>query len=156
MKKYLFLSLILGVFVLTLSGCSSEQKTTYSDNDISSKTAYVKNVIIPDKIEVYLFHATQRCTTCIAIGKLAGETVAEYFQPELRDGKIEFKEINIDLPENKVLAQKFQASGSALFINAVYEGSDHITEDATVWRLTGNEVQFKSYLKDKLNNLLGK
>jgi len=109
-----------------------------------------------DKVQVYLFHATQRCTTCIAIGKLAGETIAEYFQPETRDGKIEFKEINIDLPENKELAKKFQASGSALYINAIKDGQDNISEDINVWRLTTNEVQFKGYLKDKLNNLLGK
>ncbi len=87
---------------------------------------------------------------------MSGETVYEYFQPELRDGKIEFREINIDLPENKALAQKFQASGSALFINAIYNGQDNINEDTRVWRLTQDEVQFKSYLKDKINNLLGK
>jgi len=109
-----------------------------------------------DKVEVFLFHATQRCITCITIGRLAGETVNEYFQPELRDGKIEFKEINIDLPENRELAQKFQASGSSLFINAISNGKDNIVEDLNVWRLTQNEIQFKSYLKEKINNLLGK
>ena len=109
-----------------------------------------------DKVEVFLFHTTRRCATCIAIGQLAGETVNEYFQPELRDGKIEFREINIDLPENKELAQKFQASGSSLFINVISNGENNITEDVNVWRLTQNEVQFKSYLKDKINNLLGK
>lgn len=109
-----------------------------------------------DRVQVYLFHATKRCTTCITIGRLASETVVEYFQPEIRDGKVELKEINIDLPENKELAQKFQASGSALYINAIKDGQDNISEDVTVWRLTTNEVQFKNYLKDKLENLLGK
>jgi len=49
-----------------------------------------------DKVEVFLFHATKRCITCITIGKLAGETVNEYFQPELRNGQIKFREINRD------------------------------------------------------------
>ena len=108
-----------------------------------------------DKVQVFLFHATQRCSSCIAIGRLAGETVAEYFQPETHEGKIEFREINIDLPENRELAQKFQASGSSLFINAIYNGQDNISEDVTVWGLTQNEAKFKSYLKDKINNFLG-
>ena len=124
-------------------------KPTESDNTVTNK-------IQADKVQVFLFHATQRCTTCIAIGRLAGATVNEYFQNELQSGKIEFREINIDLPENKELAQKFQASGSALFINVIYDGQDHISEDATVWRLATNETQFKSYLKDKIDNLLGK
>lgn len=160
-KKVLILPLlILSLFVL--AGCSNDNKTYYFKEDGTmttvkpSESETSTNKIQADKIQVFLFHATQRCTTCIAIGKLAGATVNEYFQNELQSGKIEFKEINIDLPENKELAQKFQASGSALFINAVYDGQDHISEDATVWRLTTNETQFKSYLKAKIDTLLGK
>ena len=94
--------------------------------------------------------------SCITIGKFAKETVDEYFQSELKAGKIEFREINIDLPENRSLAQKFQASGSALFINAIRNGQDDINEDVQVWRLVQNEAQFKSYLKGRLDVLLGK
>ena len=109
-----------------------------------------------EKVEVFVFHSTHRCASCITMGKYAGETVDEYFQPELRNGKIEFREINVDLPENKELANKFKAAGSSLFINAISDGKDNITEDIKVWQLIFNEAQFKSYLKDKLNKLLGK
>jgi thiol-disulfide isomerase/thioredoxin len=139
----------LGLLILLTVINAHPVKTEMVDADQTAKQS-------ADKVQVYLFHATQRCITCINIGKYAGETVDEYFQPELRDGKIEFREINIDLPENKELAQKFQASGSALFINAIYNGQDSISEDTRVWRLTQDEVQFKSYLKEKINNLLGK
>ncbi|MFA4941818.1 MAG: nitrophenyl compound nitroreductase subunit ArsF family protein [Patescibacteria group bacterium] len=145
--------LILGVFYLT--GCAAESpivKLSESKNNIEIG----ENKSKPDKIEVFLFHTTQRCATCIAIGKLSGETIYEYFQSELRDGKIEFREINIDSLENKELAQKFQASGSALFINTIYNGQDNISQDTQVWRLTQNEVQFKSYLRNRINNLLNK
>ncbi len=161
-KKVLILPLLfLSLFVL--SGCSNDNKTYYFKDDSTMTTVKQSELagastdkIQADKVQVFLFHATQRCTTCIAIGKLAGATVNEYFQNELQSGKIEFREINIDLPENKELAQKFRASGSALLINAIYGGQDHISEDVTVWRLTTNETQFKSYLKDKISNLLGK
>lgn len=109
-----------------------------------------------DKVQVYLFHSTQRCPTCIDIGRLAGETVNEFFQPELKSGKIEFREINIDLSENKDLAKKFQASGSALYINSIVGGKDNIAQDTAVWRLTNDDAKFKSYLKDKLNNQFDK
>lgn len=151
-KILIFPLLIIGLIIL--SGCSVKNAETKSSPE--SKIEINENKPNADKVEVFLFHATQRCATCIAIGKLSGETVYEYFQPELRDGKIEFREINIDLPENKELAQKFQASGSALFINAIYAGQDNISEDTKVWRLTQDDVQFKSYLKDKINSLLGK
>jgi len=157
-KKIIIGSLIgLGILiVLIIANLNSPKSEAITENQSQFQEQSSSQKQSADKVQVFLFHATQRCTTCIAIGKLAGETVDEYFQPELRDGKIEFREINIDLPENKELAQKFQASGSSLFINAIYSSKDNIAEDTMVWRLTQNEVQFKSYLKDKINNLLGK
>lgn len=107
------------------------------------------------KVQVFLFHATQRCPTCIRIGKLAEATVNERFAEQLKSGKIEFREINIDLPENKELADKFLARGSALYINTISNGQDHIEEDAMVWQLaSGYEIKFKDYLSNKLNTIL--
>ena len=108
-----------------------------------------------EKIQVFLFHSTQRCSSCIAIGKFAKETVEQNFPEEFKSGKIEFKEINIDLPENEALASKFQATGSALFINPIVDGKDNIEEDTQVWRLVSDEGAFVNYLSGKLKGLLG-
>jgi thioredoxin-related protein len=152
-KKVLIIPLlILSVFIF--AGCSSNNNESKLSGGSEVKASETK--LKADKVQVFTFHATQRCATCIAIGKLSGEVVEEYYQPELRDGKIEVREINIDLPENKELAAKFQASGSALKINAIYDGQDNISEDTAVWRLTSNPVQYKSYLKNKIDALLGK
>jgi len=151
-KKVLILPLlILSVFIF--AGCGTKNtENTAQTNEVKAS----ENILKADKVQVFTFHATQRCATCIAIGKLSGETVEEYYQPELRDGKIEVREINIDLPENKELARKFQASGSSLFINAIYDDTDHIKEDTKVWRLVNSEDQFKTYLKGVINNNFGK
>jgi len=151
-KVLIFPLLILGVFILT--GCSLNNNKPQSSgiNEIKVRETQMK----ADKVQVFTFHTTQRCATCIAIGRLSGEVVEEYYQRELRDSKIEVREINIDLPENKELAARFQASGSSLKINTIYGGEDHITEDTAVWRLTSNPVQYKSYLKNKIDTLLGK
>jgi len=163
MSKKIFILpfLILGIFVL--AGCTNNNRTYYFKNDGTMTTVkpsesegFSENKIEADKIQIFMFHTTQRCVTCIDIGKLSKKTIDENFQNELQSGKIEFREINIDLPENKELAKKFQASGSALFINAIYDDKDHVSEDVTVWRLSSNETQFKNYLKNKINNFLGK
>ncbi len=159
MNRKIVIGSIIGLgalIVLIVANLDSPKSEAITGNQFQSQEQSLLQKQSADKVQVFLFHATQRCTTCIAIGRLAGETVNEYFQPELRDRKIEFREINIDLPENKELAQKFQASGSSLFINAIYSGQDNIGEDTMVWRLTQNEAQFKGYLKSKLDNLLGK
>jgi len=113
-------------------------------------------VVPAERVEVFLFHRTQRCTTCIAIGKLSSQTVEERFGSEVLSGKVVFREVNIDESQNKDLAEKFQAGGSSLFVNAIREGNDNIEEDLEVWRLTGDEAAFKTHLARKINSLLGK
>ena len=162
-KKILFFLLAV-ISPLVLAGCSSSQPSanadqsnkTVSQTRAQSELPMSSKETVADKVQVFLFHATQRCSTCIAIGKLAGETVSERFQDELKSGKIEFREVNIDLPENKELAQKFQASGSALYLNAIRGTQDSIEQDAKVWRLTGDPDAFKNYLEGRINILLGK
>lgn len=150
------ITLILLGMVMIIAKNNNQQPNLNVTNKTANKTQEQNAKKPADKLEVLLFYSTQRCISCITIGKFASETINEYFQSELRDGKIKFREINIDLPENKDLAHKFQASGSSLFINAITDGKDNINQDTNVWRLISNENQFKNYLKDKLNNLLGK
>lgn len=146
---------IIGAMFLILRNGNKPTEAQSQNNQIAENQSKEERQSA-EKIQVFVFHATQRCYSCITIGKFAGETVNEYFQPELRDRKIEFREINIDLPENKELARKFQAGGSSLYINAIIDSQDNIAEDIAVWRLVNNEIQFKNYLKNKLNNLFGK
>jgi hypothetical protein len=98
-KKIIIGSIIgLGILViLVVANLNSPKSEAVAGNQLQSQEQSSSELRqSADKVQVFLFHVTQRCVTCIAIGKLAGETVYEYFQPELRDGKIEFKEVNID------------------------------------------------------------
>jgi len=106
-----------------------------------------------EKIEVFVFHATQRCVSCINIGKYTQAVIEEKFPEELKSGKITFREVNIDSPENFQMAKDYGVSGSALYINAIKDGKDNHEEDTTVWRLVTNEAQIKSYFEAKLRKL---
>lgn len=110
---------------------------------------------IAGKLEVYYFYRTQRCYSCLTIGEYVGKTMYEYYSKQIEQGKIDYREINIDLAKNKELARKFQASGSSLFINAIQGEKDNIKNITEVWRLTGNETQFKNFLKQRIDTLLG-
>jgi len=138
------------VFAIGLVYTSFSTNKVASEQKSPAKTAEVKNFKPAEKIQVFLFHATQRCVTCITIGKYAKETVEQKFPDELKSGKIDFREINIDLPENKELATKFKATGSSLFINSIIDGKDNIETDVEVWRLVSNEQGFISYLSEKI------
>jgi len=148
-----------GVFViitiLILVGLKFNKPTASTKENNISKTIKKDIKTIPaEKIQIFLFYATQRCTSCTTIGKYVKETIEQKFPEELKSGKIEFREINSDLPENKELATKFKATGSALFINSIIAGKDNIKVDTQVWKLISNEQSFISYLSDKINTIL--
>ncbi|MFH1823031.1 MAG: nitrophenyl compound nitroreductase subunit ArsF family protein [Patescibacteria group bacterium] len=160
---------LLFIFTSALTGCGQQISTGDSVTNINKKvqTTNTSNQktngypissaeTVADKLEVYYFHRTQRCYSCLTIGKYVKETIEDNFAEEIQNGTIDFQEINVELPENREVAEKFKASGSSLFINAVKNNQDDIGQDVNVWRLVTDENKFKSYLRDRLNSLLGK
>ncbi len=168
MLKKLSSVFLLCIFAFALSGCSQQISVGGNGNDVS-KNIQVTNVnsqktnnypmsnaeTIANKLEVYYFHRTARCYSCKTIGQYVKETIEEKYSEQTSNGTIDFKEINVDLAENKEVAKKFRASGSSLFINRIINNKDNIEQDTNVWRLLNNETQFKNYLENKINSYLG-
>jgi len=132
------------------------------DNSISTEPQKENNPssagqekIPADKIEVVHFHGTHQCWSCIAVGEYALETIKNKFSEEYQSGKIVFKDINGELPENKEIVTKYQAGSSSLFINVTRNAQDNIAEDVTVWRLITSKDKFTDYFENKLKTLLG-
>ena len=108
MKQLLILSIS-----LFLISCSGKAQNKAVENQVKKNT-----------IEVFDFHTTNRCITCKAIEANTKYTLETYFAKELKSKKIIFKVINIDLKENEKLAEKFQASGTSLFLNIIGEKNE--------------------------------
>jgi len=100
-------------FSLFLFSCKGEAQ----NNETSTKN-------LTDKIEVIDFHSTHRCMTCNAIETNTKYTLETYFSDELKSGKITFLVINIDEEKNAEIAEKFEASGTSLFLNVITKGKE--------------------------------
>ena len=101
-----------------------------------------------EKIEVYHFHGESQCSSCIAVGNLAEETVNTYFSNELKSGKIVFGHINAELPENYALAKKYGVTGSSLWIGVYTKDGKFFKEENTnVWYKINNKSDYLNYLK---------
>ncbi|MCK4661885.1 MAG: hypothetical protein KAT68_03385 [Bacteroidales bacterium] len=121
------------IFTLNAAACNSLQSNENLSND--DDTSKVKN------IEVYYFHGTRRCATCIAVGEVSGELVKSKYE---NNPNVKFIEINIDEKGNEELAEKFQVSGSGLY---VYNGKD-------IENVTAFAFQYARTNPDKLENKL--
>src|SRR5680860_376157 len=124
MLKRLLSVFLLFIFAFALAGCSQRISAGESEKDVNKKTQ-VTNInsqktnsysmssaeTIADKLEVYYFYRTARCYSCKTISQYVKETIEDKYSKQTSNGIIDFREINIDLAENKEIARKFQASG---------------------------------------------
>jgi hypothetical protein len=106
------------------------------------------------KVEVYHFHGTHQCSSCIRLGELAEKTANTYFADELASGKLVFGHINYDLPENSELSDKFEVTGSSLWIGTTRDGIFYKEEDTNVWYKLSDEASYMNYLKGILDKRL--
>jgi ATP-dependent protease HslVU (ClpYQ) ATPase subunit len=135
----------------------SLDKKAETKNSTTKQTERQKSEVSKpaEKVQIYAFHSSKRCYSCKTMGQYTRNTLDEKFQSELQNGKIEFREINVDLPENRELAEKFRATGSSLFVNTIIDGEDSIKEETQVWRLLSNKDAFSKYLSGKLRGIIG-
>jgi len=145
MKK---LVLIFTVIVMLLASCKN------ATNKLETQTQNVVNptsIAQQNRIEVYCFHGTRQCETCKNMKANTKATLDKYFTAQLKDSSIVFAIIDVDDAKNETLAEKFQASGTALMINKVVNGKDSIIDwsDFAFEKANDDEI-FITELKTKL------
>jgi len=107
-----------------------------------------------EKVEVYHFHATRQCYSCIILGEYAEETVNTYFAPEVASGRVVFAHVNANLPENRVIVDRYQPTGSSLWIGVYDRDGFHKEENVNVWYKLGNKDEYLAYLKGVIEKRL--
>jgi thiol-disulfide isomerase/thioredoxin len=138
MKKHAILSVL--VIILVLVSCKEKAK---NENSIVEK--------LTNKIEVLDFHSTHRCMTCNAIETNTRFTLETYFSKQLKNKDITFKAVNVDEEENFKLAEKFEATGTALFLNVIVDGKETKIDLTNFAFMNGNDKEvFSNELKTKI------
>jgi len=127
---------------LILFSCNGKVKTNQS-KVTSQKEA--------NKIEVIDFHSTHRCMTCKAIEANTKYTLKTYFANEISNGKITFQLVNVDDEKNYKMAEQFEATGTALFLNVIINGVEkHIDLTDFAFMKGMDKEAFATELKSKL------
>ena len=138
MKKLPILSTI--ILSLFLFSCTGNAQNKTADKQTTNNV-----------IEVIDFHSTNRCKTCKAIEANTKYTLDTYFANELKSGKIVFKIVNVDKKENEKFAEKFQASGTSLFLNVVKNGKAKQIDLTEFAFMNGNDQKaFSDELKQTI------
>lgn len=141
MKK-LIVYMILSFLSATNFGCNSENMNTEIGNNISGA----------EKIEVYYFHFSHRCKTCVAVEAETKKALNELYSEKMKSGKIKFTSVNMDEKAGEDLAKKMKVSGQTLlFVQA--DKRTNLTNDAFMFALT-NPSKLKAKIKIAVDKMI--
>jgi hypothetical protein len=107
------------------------------------------------KVIAYYFHGTFRCSTCRTIEQYSLEAIQTYFAKELGSGKLEFRPVNIEEPENKHFIQDYQLVTRSLVLSLISDSKETKWNNlADVWKLVRDKNKFFQYVKDEVEKFL--
>ena len=106
--------MILGSFV-----CNAQN----NKKPVAAKTA-------AQKIEVYYFHFTRRCPTCVAVESESKKDLSILYPEQFKKGMITFKSINLDEKGNEAIAKTCQASAKVFWLLAVKKEQTLLQKDS--------------------------
>ncbi len=142
MKTLKFITVLAIGLILTACNGQNNSKDQILDQSVS-------------KIEVLDFHSAHRCMTCNAIEANTKYTLNTYFSKELKEDKITFQVINVDEKKNERIAEKFEASGTSLFLNVIKNGKETQINLTDFAFMNGNDQEiFSKELKAKIDTEL--
>jgi hypothetical protein len=105
-----------------------------------------------DKIEVYYFHFTARCTTCRTVEARAEEDLVSLYPNQVKQGLITFQSLNLEEAPNKTLADKLGVSGQTLLL-VKGDQKINLTNEGFMYAVAKPE-KFKEIIKEKVDGLL--
>lgn len=139
MKKHIFTTLMLGLFLLVvLTPNLSAQET-------NKATA---------KVDVYYFHSTKRCPTCEAIERETKKTLDNSFATQMANGTVKLHILNLEEKANKALVEKYEIAGSSLLLVPASGGKVVDLTNKAFLYAKDNSFAFRKELKEKLTELL--
>lgn len=98
---------------------------------------------------VYYFHGNKRCNTCRTIEEYTEAAINLGYPRELQSGRLVWKAINVDEPENGHFVQDYELTTRTVVLVDVDRGNTiRWTKLERVWQLVRNKEEFIDYITD--------
>ena len=136
---------------------SENQSTAQGDlGEFAVPISLASDNLKPDRIQVYYFHRTIRCTGCINVEEGAFEAVSIDHRAEVDNGTLEWHSIDFDKPENKHYAGDYDLYSQELILIEIRDGvivrNNKIPE---VWQHWSSKTEVRSLANELIDQWLG-
>ena len=139
-RKHVFVIFAVLIFLTGETGAAEK------DAKISSERA---------RIIVYYFHGTYRCPSCTKIEKWSYEAIKHSFLKALKEGRLLWKHVNVDKPENRHFVKEYSLFTKSLIITEVKgEKQTKWKNLDKVWQLLRDQEKFSAYVTQEVKNYM--
>jgi hypothetical protein len=110
----------------------------------------------PSTVIAYYFHGTRRCKTCLTIEAYADESIKAGFPQELETGRLTWRVVNVEKPENEHFVRDFELATRSVVLVEVMDGKTEKWKSLDkVWKLVGDKKAFVAYIQKETAGYLG-
>jgi hypothetical protein len=107
------------------------------------------------RILAYYFHTTQRCATCRKIEAYTAEAIQTGFPEELKAGRLVFRTLNVDEPDNKHFLKDYKLFTKSVVLVDEQPGRQSAWKNLPkIWELIGDKEKFVRYIQDETRSYL--
>ncbi len=101
------------------------------------------------------FHGDVRCATCKKLEADAKAAIEQAFSAELADGRLAFKTVNVDRPENAHFNEDYKLVTRSLVLTEEVDGKVvRWTNLEKIWQLVRNETAYREYVVSSVRSYL--
>ena len=111
-----FFIFLISLLILPGIGACGQSAAEVQQNRASSEST--------NTVEVYYFHFTRRCISCVNVQKATEKVLKEHYGAELENGSLVYHEINLSEPGSREIARKLGVGRQALLVTSGDKGFD--------------------------------
>jgi len=109
----------------------------------------------PHRVIAYYFHTTYRCASCRAIEAYSHEAIENAFADQLKDGRLIWKVVNIEVKGNEHFVKDYSLyTKSLVLVNEVRGKPAKWKNLEKVWQLLQDKPKFLHYVQGETRDYL--
>jgi hypothetical protein len=107
------------------------------------------------KVVAYYFHGRVRCVSCVKIETLSRKAITEGFPKDLKSGRLEFRDVNVEEPANRHFIDDYSLMSQSLVVVEHLGGRQVRWRNLDqVWSLLYSEEKFLPYVRGGISAFL--
>ncbi|MFO1076784.1 MAG: nitrophenyl compound nitroreductase subunit ArsF family protein [Planctomycetota bacterium] len=108
-------------------------------------------------VVVTYFTTNVRCDSCRTIERLSRKAVEEGFPADVASGRVVYRVLNTDLPENQHFLDDYEIANKTVIVSHQVAGKEtEWTNRQDVWLMLDQPDEFLAYVREPVGRFLGK